>query len=101
MDHTIFLPTLPHWQFGNNWSGSAGRLRFFITTSDREDGQGKEMLAEVWDRDVCRELAQILEERTFPCTQEGLDGLRAWLEERAAKCGRTMSAPTHAPVTRP
>lgn len=83
MEHRIFLPTLPHWQFGNNWSGSAGKLRFFITTSDREDGQGKQMLAEVWDQDVCRELAQVLETQTFPCTQEGLETMRTWLEERA------------------
>lgn len=83
MPSEIFLPTLPHWQFGNNWSGSAGRLRFFITVTD---GEGrKELAAELWTQDVCRELAQVEEEGSFPCTQEGLDELRAWLGERSAE----------------
>lgn len=83
MNTEIFLPTLPHWQFGNNWSGSAGRLRFFITASGGEEG----LAAELWTQDVCRELAQVEETRSFPCTQEGLDELRAWLTQRAEALG--------------
>lgn len=85
MNGEIFLPTLPHWQFGNSWSGSAGRLRFLITVSDGEGG--KELVTEVWTRDVCRELAQVEETRSFPCTQAGLDELRAWLARRSAEAG--------------
>lgn len=80
MNDEIFLPTLPHWEFGNFWSGSKGNMRFYVTVSDGENG--KQMLAEVWTRDVCRELAEIEESAVFPCTQEGLDDMRAWLEER-------------------
>lgn len=86
MDNEIFLPTLPHWSFGNNWSGSAGKLRFFITNTQAEEAGGeahRQLLAELWDRDVCRELADILESRTFPCTEEGLADLRGWLAQRA------------------
>ena len=88
MSTEIFLPTLPHWEFGNNWSGSCGTMRFFITTSDAEDGEGKQMLAELWTRDVCRELAEVLESRVFPCTREGLDAMRVWLEERSDRLNR-------------
>lgn len=87
MDGTIFLPTLPHWQFGNHWSGSKGKLRFYITTSDREDGQGKQMLAEVWDQDVCRDLAHIVDSQVFLCTQAGLEKMAGWLADRAQRLG--------------
>ena len=62
---SVYLPSLSHWEFGNFWSGS----------------KGKEMLVELWDQDVCRELAEITETKTFPVTQEGLDAMRAFLEE--------------------
>lgn len=75
----VYLPSLSHWEFGNFWSGSKGKLRYYITVSDGE--QGKEMLVELWDQDVCRELAEITETKTFPVTQEGLDAMRAFLEE--------------------
>ena len=41
----------------------------------------RQMLAELWDRDVCRELADIRETRRFPCTQAGLDEMKAYLLE--------------------
>lgn len=85
MSTEIFLPTLPHWEFGNHWSGSKGGLRFYITNSEVTDGTGakrRQLLAEVWTEDVCRELAQVTASETFPCTQEGLDAMRAWLEEQ-------------------
>ena len=86
MNDQIFLPTLPHWEFGNHWSGSCGPMRFYITNSESEDragGKHRELLAEVWMEDVCRELAHVSAQETFPCTQEGLDGLLTWLTERA------------------
>ena len=79
MSDEIFLPSLPHWEFGNFWSGSRGKVRFYITVSEGEDG--RQMLAELWDRDVCRELADIRETRRFPCTQAGLDEMKAYLLE--------------------
>lgn len=78
MPDPIFLPSLPHWEFGNFWSGSRRGLRFYITVSDGENG--KEMQLELWDQDVCRELAQIIETKTFPCTQAGLEELKGYLE---------------------
>lgn len=73
----LFLPSLSHWEFGNFWSGSKGDIRYYITVSDGENG--KQMLAEIWDQDVCRELAKITQTRTFPVTQEGLDEMGVFL----------------------
>ena len=90
MNELIFLPTLPHWQFGNDWSGSKGKLRFYIKTSKIEEESGKshhEMLAEVWNEDVCRELATVLDSRTFQCTQEGLEAMNVWLVEKYQELG--------------
>lgn len=101
MPDKLFLPTLPHWQFGNFWSGSQGKLRFYITVSDGEDG--KTMLAELWDNDVCRELAEIVERKVFPCTQEGLDEMTAYLEQQAEAFNRqplTAGAAPHGPGPR-
>ena len=79
MREEIFLPSLPHWEFGNFWSGSRGKARFYITVTEGPDG--KQMKTELWDQDVCRELADVIETRTFPCTREGLDEMKAYLEE--------------------
>ncbi len=77
MQHKLFLPTLPHWNYGNNWSGSLGKLRFFMTTEQSS------VLVEVWDQDVCRELAQIRNSAQFELSQKGLDEIRVWLEEQS------------------
>lgn len=77
MAEELFLPSLPHWQFGNFWSGSKGTIRYYITVSDGE--HDKEMLLEIWHLDVCRELADITQTKTFPVTQEGLDAMREFL----------------------
>ena len=70
----LFLPTFPHWKFGNDWSGSWGAVRFFVSTS------GETMQIDVWDEDVCHELAQVKANETFSVTEEGLQEMRAWLE---------------------
>jgi len=91
MSDLIFLPTLPHWQFGNHWAGSRGGLRFFVNNRqvEQEDGsKRRELFTEIWDQDVCRELAQVIDSRSFDCTQEGLDAMTAWLEERYNQLGR-------------
>lgn len=85
MRETIFLPTLPHWQFGNDWTGSKERMRFYIKPVEIEaedGGKHRELLAEVWHEDVCRELATVLDSQTFPCTQEGLDAVTGWLTQK-------------------
>ena len=85
MAQELFLPSLAHWTYGNNWSGSGGKVRFFVTTSTES------MLAEVWDRDICHELAEIKESAEFPVTQEGLEEMRAWLMAQITVLGGTIS----------
>lgn len=85
MGQELFLPSLAHWTYGNNWSGSAGAARFFVTTS------AETMLAEVWDEDVCHELAQIRSSAEFPVTEDGLEEMRRWLLEQIARYGATIS----------
>ena len=85
MEQELYLPTLAHWTFGNNWSGSGGRVRFFVTTSKET------MLAEVWDEDICHELAQVKESAEFPVTEDGVEEMRAWLTAQITALGGTIS----------
>ena len=85
MAQELFLPSLAHWTYGNHWSGSAAPVRFYITTSKET------MLVELWDEDVCHELAQVKLSAEFPVTQEGLDEMRVWLVEQIAALGGTIS----------
>ena len=64
MEQELFLPTLMHWQYGNNWCGSLKRASFWIT--------------------AIRENAEILYTAQFPISDEGLEQLRTWLLEHAA-----------------
>ena len=36
MEQELFLPTLMHWQYGNNWCGSLKRASFWITPKDEQ-----------------------------------------------------------------
>ena len=86
----IFLPTLPHWQFGNDWSGSKGEMRFAVKNAqikDENGGSHQELLVEVWNEDVCRELATVLDTHTFQCTQEDLEAMNTWLLEKYRELG--------------
>lgn len=81
MEQELFLPSPAHWTYGNNWSGSHGSTRFFVTTSSDS------MLAEVWNEDVCHELATILDQAEFPVSEEGVEQMRVWLTEQISMLG--------------
>lgn len=78
MNEPIFLPTLSHWEHGNQWSGERGLARFWITP---EDGQ---LNAEMWQGPMSREFGQVERSGQFPISEEGLEALSAWLTEGAA-----------------
>ncbi len=86
----LFIPTLSHWQLGNCWSGSLGRASYYVTPRTREEGDESipELFAEVWTGPLCYELSQAEDSRTFPVTQEGLEEMTAWLEERLSQLDR-------------
>ena len=83
----LYLPVLSHFQNGNVWTASAGKLRY------RAAG-GETIAAEVWQGPWNLELAEIEEKREFPLTEEGIDQLRAWLltwaEEMNARHEETL-----------
>lgn len=73
----FFLPLLSHFQNGNPWSASAGRLRFRILP-DREAGS---LTAEVWEGPWAYEYSTVEATHAFPLTEAGLAQLPPWLEE--------------------
>ena len=82
MERPIFLPTLSHWEYGNEWSGERGRARFLIVPAE---GQ---LTAELWRGPLCRDLAQVERTARFPISLEGLDALERWLLEEAEALNR-------------
>lgn len=73
----FFLPVLSHFQNGNPWSASAGRLRYRILP-DREAGT---LTAEVWEGPWAYEYSTVEASRAFPLSPAGLEALPLWLEE--------------------
>lgn len=78
MEQELFLPTLMHWQYGNNWCGSLKRASFWITPKDEQ------LTAQLWTGPAIRENAEILYTAQFPISDEGLEQLHTWLLEHAA-----------------
>ena len=70
MEQELFLPTLMHWQYGNNWCGSLKRASFWITPKDEQ------LTAQLWTGPAIRENAEILYTAQFPISDEGLEQLR-------------------------
>ena len=62
MEQELFLPTLMHWQYGNNWCGSLKRASFWITPKDEQ------LTAQLWTGPAIRENAEILYTAQFPIT---------------------------------
>ena len=76
MEQTIFLPTLHSFENQNTYSGSCGRLRFFLYPQENT------ILAKIWHGPFCIEKSTVEAEQTFPMTQQGLEALRAYLTEQ-------------------
>ena len=74
----MFLPVLSHFQNKNPWSASAGRMRFRILP----DVEAETLTVEVWEGPWSREFSAPELKETFPLSQEGLDALPAWLDQR-------------------
>lgn len=71
----LFLPVLSHFQNQNTWTASVGRLRYKVVPG------GEALTAEVWEGPWCYELSEVEDQRGFPCSEEGLEALRAWVLE--------------------
>ena len=80
----LFIPTLSFWENGNSWYGSLGQARFFIKPQEGN------LAVQLWRGPLTKELSQILKETSFPLTQEGLDQLTQWLDQRADGLNGTL-----------
>ena len=72
----LFLPVLSHFENGNFWTASGGRMRYRV---DPEPGEEPQLAARVWEGPFCYELSQVEEQQTFPLSEEGLGELRTWI----------------------
>ncbi len=83
----VYIPTLLFWENGNSWYGSQGQMRFFLRPEKHEESETT-LEAELWRGPLTKELSEITETASFPCSDEGLARVTAWLEERAAEYNR-------------
>lgn len=79
MKDDMFLPTLSHWEYGNEWSGERGNARFLILPSE---GQ---MNAEMWSGPMSREFVEPQLTASFPISEEGIQEMKRWLLDSAVK----------------
>lgn len=68
----LFLPVLSHFQNGNFWSASVGRMSYRVVPD------GEKLAAEVWEGPWCYQLSRVEERREFPMDESGLADLAAW-----------------------
>lgn len=76
----LFLPVLSHFQNGNPWSASAGRLRYRVIPSTEGNETRGLLTAEVWEGPWAYEFSSVEETRSFPLSEEGLESIVPWLE---------------------
>ena len=85
----LFLPVLSHFQNGNFWTASGGRMQC------RVDPGEEALTAQVWEGPWNQEDSIMEETRDFPLTDGGLEELRAWLlawtAEMNARPPRTLA----------
>lgn len=85
----IFIPTLHTFENGNIFTGSSGLLRFRIepkvvqATPKEVDMEASSIRCELWHGQLCYELSEMEEERTFPMSEDGRAEMKAWLERNA------------------
>ena len=78
----LYLPVLSHFQNGNAWTASDGRLRCRIVP-----GEGG-LTAEAWEGPWAYEFSRVEDTSRFPMDETGLEALRAW----AARWGAEINA---------
>lgn len=81
MDTLFPLRPFDFFSNRNTYTGSAGQLRYLIKPVQET------LEVQVWNQDVCFELAQILDCASFPLSPGGLAEIRAWLDGNIAALG--------------
>ena len=94
MDQELFLPVLSHFENGNFWTASGGRMRYRVDPVKEEDTWSA-LEAQVWEGPWNLGDSMVEETVHFPLTEEGLDQLRAWVlswqEQINARPARTLA----------
>ena len=77
----IFLPTLHTFENNNIFTGSCGLLRFRIApTVVMATPKEVDLAASSIHGELCYELSEMEQERTFPMSDEGRAAMQQWLE---------------------
>jgi len=82
MADQMYLPTLSHWEYGNEWSGERGQARFLILPAE---GQ---MNVEMWRGPMSHDFAQVQATAQFPISDAGIEDMRSWIVEQAEQINR-------------
>ena len=94
MEQELFLPVLSHFENGNFWTASGGRMRYRVDPVKEED-VWTGLKAQVWEGPWSLADSTVEETLAFPLTEEGLEELRAWAlnwqEWINARPARTMA----------
>ena len=98
MEHNFDFLDMQFFTKASVFPGSVGTFRYRF---QRTGWIGKaESTIQVWVyENVCFEQAQDVETETFPWTEEGVEAIKGWLEEKLAQRGTQLySIPFRAPV---
>ena len=71
----LFLPVLSHFENGNFWTASGGRMRYRV---DPDTGEAPHLTAQVWEGPWSLADSPVEETVQFPLSEAGLEELRAW-----------------------
>ncbi len=77
MEEELFLPVLSHFENGNFWTASGGRMRYRVDPVKEEDVWA-DLEARVWEGPWSLADSTVEETVSFPLSEEGLKQLRAW-----------------------
>ena len=66
------VPQYSYFEFGNNFTGSYGKLSYKITP-------GEDFTVQIWHSRLCSDLAEMEEEQKFPMTKDGFHEMLRWL----------------------
>ena len=78
MDESMFLPVLSHFENGNFWTASGGRMRYRVDPVKGDENTPPSLTAQVWEGPWRLQDSTVEEIRQFPMTEEGLEEVRAW-----------------------
>ena len=78
MEEAIFLPVLSHFDNGNFWTASGGRMRYRVDPVKGDEENPPSLTAQVWEGPWRLQDSTVEETKSFPMTEEGLEELGSW-----------------------